>query len=76
MLPLLSAQLEAPFKHKPGITRFLPARLSTDGQHLHHIPWQGSSDIPALAKANALLVADHDREAWAIGDTIRVMIKP
>ncbi|MGA8028191.1 MAG: gephyrin-like molybdotransferase Glp [Bryobacteraceae bacterium] len=75
MLPLLSARFEAPFRHRPGLTRFLPARLSEDGQHLRHIPWQGSSDVPALAKANAFLVADHDREGWEIGDSIRVMLK-
>jgi molybdopterin molybdotransferase len=76
ILPLLSAQFEAPFRHKPGLTRFLPALLSADGQHLRHVPWQGSSDVPALAKANAFLVADHDRETWQTGDTIRVMLKP
>jgi molybdopterin molybdotransferase len=76
LLPLLSARFEAPFRHKLGLTRFLPARLSSDGQTLRHIPWQGSSDIPALAKANAFLVADHDRESWQADDTIRVMAKP
>jgi molybdopterin molybdotransferase len=76
ILPLLSARFEAPFRHKPGLTRFLPARLSADGQHLHHVPWQGSSDIPALAKANVFLVADGDRESWEVGDSIRVMLKP
>lgn len=76
LLPLLSARFEAPFRHKPGLTRFLPARLSADGEHLRHISWQGSSDVPALAKANAFLVADHDREAWNAGDSIRVMLKP
>jgi molybdopterin molybdotransferase len=76
ILPLLSARFEAPFRHKFGLTRFLPARLSADGQSLRHIPWQGSSDIPALAKANIFLVADHDRETWAVGDSIRVMLQP
>jgi molybdopterin molybdotransferase len=76
VLPLLSARFEAPFRHKGGLTRFLPARLSADGQHLRHIPWQGSSDVPALAKANVFLVADHDRQTWEIGDSIRVMLKP
>lgn len=76
LLPLLLATFEAPFRHRLGLTRFLPARLSGDGQHLRHIPWQGSSDIPALASANVFLVADHDREAWAVGDQIRVMRKP
>lgn len=74
MLPLLWARFAAPFRHKLGLTRFLPARLSEDG--LRHIPWQGSSDIPALAKANVFLVANHDRESWEAGDWIRVMTKP
>lgn len=76
LLPLLSACFEAPFRHKLGLTRFLPARLSSDGQSVRHIPWQGSSDVPALAKANAFLVANYDRENWAAGDSIRVMLKP
>ena len=76
ILPLLSARFEAPFRHKLGLTRFLPARLSADGQRLRHVPWQGSSDIPALAKANVFLVADHDRESWEVGNSIRVMLKP
>jgi molybdopterin molybdotransferase len=75
LITLLSARFEAPFRHKPGLTRFLPARLNADGQHIRHISWQGSSDIPALAKANCFLVADHDRESWAVGDSIRVMLK-
>ena len=76
LLPLLSAQFEEPFRHRLGLTRFLPALLNNDGTHLRHLPWQGSSDIPALAKANVFLVADHDRESWEIGDAIRVMAKP
>lgn len=76
ILPLLSATFEAPFRHKGGLTRFLPAYLTPDGQHLRHIPWQGSSDVPALARANAFLVADHDRLSWDAGDSIRVMLKP
>lgn len=76
LLPLLQAQFEAPFRHKLGLTRFLPALLSPDGQHLRHLPWQGSSDVPALAKANVFLIADEDRETWDVGDSIRVMRKP
>ncbi len=76
LLPLLAATFEAPFRHKLGLTRFLPARLAEDGKSLRHIPWQGSSDIPALARANVFLVADHDRETWNVGDSIRVLLKP
>ncbi len=76
LLPLLWARFEAPFRHRLGLTRFLPALLNQDGMHLRHLPWQGSSDVPALAKANVFLVADHDRETWEIGDMIRVIAKP
>jgi molybdopterin molybdotransferase len=75
LLPLFGAPFAAPFKHKLGLTRFLPARLDSEGK-LTHIPWQGSSDVPALAKANVFLIADHDRESWSAGDIIRVMAKP
>lgn len=75
MLPLLTARFAKPFKHKLGLTRFLPAYLHADGETIEHIPWQGSSDVPALAKANVFLIADHDRESWEAGDSIRVMMK-
>lgn len=73
-LEILHAVFEAPFRHKAGLTRFLPARIGENGRLLH-IPWQGSSDIPALAKANAFLIADAEREEWKTGDSIRVMLK-
>jgi molybdopterin molybdotransferase len=75
LLPIFQAVFRAPFKHKPGLTRFLPASLESEGA-LTHIPWQGSSDIPALAQANVFLIADRDRESWGVGDSIRVMLKP
>lgn len=75
VLPIFRAAFEAPFKHKLGLNRFLPAFLNGRGG-LTHIPWQGSSDIPALARANVFLIADHDRESWDAGDSIRVMLKP
>ncbi|MGH9559615.1 MAG: gephyrin-like molybdotransferase Glp, partial [Bryobacteraceae bacterium] len=58
-----------------GLTRFLPATLSEDGSEVAPEPWHGSGDIPALARANAFLVADPDREAWRAGDQIRVLLK-
>jgi molybdopterin molybdotransferase len=74
LLPITRATLGADFRHKPGLTRFLPASLSGDGV-LTPVPWQGSSDVPALARSNAFLVADADREQWKAGDTIRVLLK-
>jgi len=74
-LPMLRAKLTREFRHKPGLTRFLPAILSEDGAAITPESWHGSGDIPSLARANAFLVADADRERWASGDDIRVLIK-
>ncbi len=72
-LPLAWATLTEPFRHKTGLTRFLPARLSPDGYELTPIRWQGSSDVPSLARANAYLVADENREFWNAGEPIGVL---
>jgi molybdopterin biosynthesis enzyme len=37
--------------------------------------WSGSGDVPALARANAFLVTEPEREAWAAGEMIRVLMK-
>jgi molybdopterin molybdotransferase len=74
-LPLLRAKLTRDFRHKTGLTRFLPARLSEDGSTIEPLGWQGSGDIPAVARANAFLVAEMDRESWKEGDDIRVLLK-
>ncbi len=75
MLPLLSAKLTRDFRQKPGLTRFLPARLSENGSEVEPVRWQGSGDVPALTRANAFLVTEQDREQWAAGDWIKVLIK-
>jgi len=74
-LPLTRARLTREFRHKPGLTRFLPAQLSDDGGSITPERWQGSGDLAAVARSNAFLVADADRESWAEGDDIRVLIK-
>jgi molybdopterin molybdotransferase len=74
-LPLTYARLTTPFQHKTGLTRFLPARLDSDGYSVTPIPWQGSSDVPALVRANCFLVADADRPRWEAGDLISVLPK-
>jgi molybdopterin molybdotransferase len=68
------APLAAAFRHKPGLTRFLPARLGEDGR-LTPLGWKGSSDVPAMVRANAFLVADAAREIWQEGELIEVLLK-
>jgi molybdopterin molybdotransferase len=60
------------YQHKPGLTRFLPARLSNDGVEI--LPWQGSGDIPALVRANCYAVIAADRPAWEAGDPLEVLL--
>lgn len=74
-LPLMRARLTRAFGHKTGLTRFLPALLSEDGCSVTPVSWKGSGDIPSITRANAFLVADEDREAWAAGEDIRVLLK-
>ena len=69
------ARLTREFRHRIGLTRFLPARLSDDGAEVTPVPWHGSSDVPSLTRANAYLVAEQDRAEWQRGDWIRVLIK-
>ena len=74
-LHMTSARLTRDFRHRTGLTRFLPARLSEDGSLVTPVDWHGSSDVPALTRANAYLVADPDRGEYASGDWIRVLPK-
>jgi molybdopterin molybdotransferase len=72
-LPL--ARLTCEFRHRLGLTRFLPARLSADAAEVTPVHWHGSGDIPALTRANAYLVADPDRAEYAPGELIRILSK-
>ncbi|MGH9647671.1 MAG: molybdopterin molybdotransferase MoeA [Bryobacteraceae bacterium] len=74
-LPLLQAKLSKDLRQKTGLTRFLPAHVSADGSTVTPEPWQGSGDVNSLARANAFLVTEPDRETWPAGDMIRVLLK-
>ena len=69
------ARLTREFRHRAGLTRFLPARLSADGAEVTPLAWGGSGDIPALTRANAYLVADAARPEYSRGDWIQVLLK-
>jgi molybdopterin molybdotransferase len=74
-LRMLRARLTREFRHKPGLTRFLPAMLSVDGATVEAVRSRGSGDVAALARADAFLVAEPDKEIWAAGEDIRVLLK-
>jgi molybdopterin molybdotransferase len=72
-LPLTLARLTRTFRHKPGLTRFLPASVSC--AEVTPVDWQGSGDVPSLARANAFLVADPNQPEYAAGELIPVLMK-
>jgi len=74
-LPMPLARLTREFRHRTGLTRFLPARLSEGGDEVTPVEWHGSGDVPALTRANAYLVADPERPAYEKGELIRVLMK-
>jgi molybdopterin molybdotransferase len=74
-LPMPFARLTCDFRHKPGLTRFLPARLSADGAEVTPVQWHGSGDVPSLTRADAFLVADSGRADYLRGEFIRVLFK-
>jgi molybdopterin molybdotransferase len=69
------ARLTRDFRHRAGVTRFLPARLGGGGAEVTPVAWHGSGDIPALTRANAYLVADPGRAEYPRGELIRVLLK-
>ncbi|MBM3775026.1 MAG: molybdopterin molybdotransferase MoeA, partial [Acidobacteria bacterium] len=75
LLPLTWSRLTRDFHHRPGLTRFLPASLSADGSELTPVEWSGSSDVPALTRGNAFLVAEAGRAEWKAGEMMRVLIR-
>lgn len=76
-LTFFPVPLKREIKVRPGLTRFLPGRLT--GQlgelEVELAPWQGSGDIAGAARANCYLVVPPDRERIAPGETVAVWMK-
>lgn len=72
-LTTMLARLTRDFRHRAGLTRFLPAHV--EGGEVTPIQWQGSGDVPSLCRANAFLIADPDRAEYAAGDLIQILPK-
>jgi molybdopterin molybdotransferase len=76
-LPAAKARLRTPLKTKTGLTRFLPAILQggLDDPHVEAVPWQGSGDVLASARANCYLVVPPDRDQIAAGEMVTVLMR-
>lgn len=71
------AKLKKEFKTKTGLTRFLPALIAgvLDDPEVELVPWQGSGDMLAAARANCYLVVPPDREKLAKGEMVTVVLR-
>src|SRR5262249_52001304 len=76
-LVFLRARLKSEVKLKPGLKRFLPARVSGEFERaeVELLPWQGSGDIAAMARANCYLVASAEQEQIAVGEWVPVLMR-
>lgn len=81
MLPLqlqfLYTKLKSEIRVKPGLTRFLPANLSGEfsDSRVELVPWQGSGDVAATARANCYIVIAPDRERIPVGEFVPIMMR-
>jgi len=76
-LVFLHACLKSEIRKKTGLTRFLPATLTGElgNSQVELVPWQGSGDIAANARANCYIVVPPDRERIAAGEWVAVMMR-
>jgi molybdopterin molybdotransferase len=76
-LPIVQAQLSEPVREKPGLTHFLPARVQwpASAPEVKPLPWQGSGDVAALARANCFLIVPPDREEMSAGAIVSILLR-
>jgi molybdopterin molybdotransferase len=64
-------------KGKPGLMQVLPARLTADRvrPEVRLVSWQGSGDLAANARANCYAVLPPEKERFAAGDVITILLR-
>ena len=62
---------------RPGLTRFLPALLTSSikGAAVQTTGWQGSGDLNANARANCYLVVPPEAETLSMDDAVTVLLR-
>jgi molybdopterin molybdotransferase len=63
-LRFVQARLKSEIRTRTGLTRFLPAILTGEYHRaeVELVPWKGSGDIAAQARANCYIVVPRDRD--------------
>ncbi|GAA3750094.1 molybdopterin molybdotransferase MoeA [Terriglobus aquaticus] len=72
-----AAQLTQPVQVSPGLTRFLPARLTAglEGTVVEPTGWKGSGDLHSNARANCYLVVPPDAVQLDKGTHVQVLLR-
>ena len=69
------ARLAGEWRGKPGLTRFLPAWCDFGpASEVRLIPWQGSGDIAAFARANCFVVIPPEAGAVEEGSLVQILL--
>ncbi len=66
------ARLDEPVAGRAELTRLLPARLH--GVEVSLVPWQGSGDLAANARADGYVLLPERAEGFAPGEAVRVLL--
>ena len=76
-LVFVHAKLKSEIRVKTGLKRFLPAMLSGEFENsqVELIPWQGSGDVAATARANCYVIIPPDREHIAAGEFVPILLR-
>jgi molybdopterin molybdotransferase len=73
------AQAAETIKHKPGLTRFLPASCDflageTELPQVKRVMGAGSGDLPAQARANCFVMIPEETLRVEAGETVRILL--
>ena len=73
----VEAKLTEDVKGGTRVTRFLPAIVESDWTQVtvRVVPWQGSGDLAANARANGFVVLPNGEERFAAGESVRVLLR-
>ena len=73
----VEATLAEDVKGGTRVTRFLPAIVDSDWKHVsvRVVPWQGSGDLAANARANGFVVLPNGVERFSASESVRVLLR-
>ena len=73
----IEAKLAEDVRGGTRVTRFLPATVESDWTQarVRVVPWQGSGDLAANARANAFVVLPRGVERFVAGESVRVLLR-